>query len=82
VLCMRRAIPYHITFAGPALALATLLTYMPSRTGAAAPIRSCSQVQVLRQASVDVRCVFRFQTHHTHIHTHTKKKRGGRAQPS
>lgn len=54
---MRRAIPYHITFTGPALALATLLTYLPSRAGAA-PVRACSQIQVLRQASVDVKCVF------------------------
>jgi len=52
---MRRAIPFHITFTGPALALATLLPYMPSRTGAAAPIRACSHVQVLRQATVDVK---------------------------
>ena len=62
VLCMRRAIPYHITFTGPALALATLLTYLPSRAGAA-PGRACSQIQVLRQASVDVKCVFSLPTH-------------------
>ncbi|KAI0277146.1 hypothetical protein BGY98DRAFT_1090037 [Russula aff. rugulosa BPL654] len=46
VLCMRRAIPYHVTFTGPPLALATLLTYMPSRMGAA---------PLLRQISVDVK---------------------------
>jgi hypothetical protein len=53
---MRRAIPYHVTFTGPPLALATLLTYMPSRMGAAA-VRACSQIQLLRQTSVDVKCV-------------------------
>jgi hypothetical protein len=53
---MRRAIPYHITFTGPPFALATLLSYLPSRTGAAA-VRACSQIQVLRQTSVDVKCV-------------------------
>jgi len=53
---MRTAIPYHITFTGPAMALAALLTYMPSRTGAAA-VRACSRIQVLRQTSVDVKCV-------------------------
>lgn len=54
VLCMRRAIPYHVTFTGPPLALATLLTYMPSRMGAA-PVRACSGIQLLRQISVDVK---------------------------
>jgi len=54
VLCMRTPIPYHITFTGPAMALATLLTYMPSRTGAP-PVRACSRIQVLRQTSVDVK---------------------------
>ena len=58
VLCMRRAIPYHITFTGPGLALTTLLTYMPSRTGAAA-VRACSRIQLIRQTSVDVKCVCR-----------------------
>jgi hypothetical protein len=53
---MRRAIPYHVTFTGPPLALATLLTYMPSRMGAAA-VRACSRIQLLRQTSVDVKCV-------------------------
>ncbi|KAH9983012.1 hypothetical protein BJV74DRAFT_852374 [Russula compacta] len=53
VLCMRRAIPYHITFTGAAQALTTLLTYLPSRTGAA-PVRACSRIQVLRQTTVDV----------------------------
>lgn len=56
VVCMRRAIPYHVTFTGPPLALATLLTYMPSRMGAAA-VRACSRIQLLRQTSVDVKCV-------------------------
>jgi hypothetical protein len=51
---MRRAIPYHVTFTGPPLALATLLTYMPSRMGAA-PVRACSRIQLLRQTSVDVK---------------------------
>ena len=54
---MRRPIPYHITFTGPAQALATLLAYLPSRMGAA-PVRACSQVQVLRQTSVDAKYVF------------------------
>ncbi|KAN0118644.1 hypothetical protein V8E52_005067 [Russula decolorans] len=54
VVCMRRAIPYHVTFTGPPLALATLLTYMPSRMGAA-PVRACSRIQLLRQTSVDVK---------------------------
>ena len=53
---MRRAIPYHVTFTGAPLALATLLTYMPSRMGAA-PVRACSRIQLLRQTSVDVKCV-------------------------
>lgn len=57
VLCIRRAIPYHVTFTGPAQALATLLTYLPSRMGAA-PVRACSRIQVLRQTSVDARYVF------------------------
>ena len=56
VVCMRRAIPYHITFIGPGLALTTLLTYMPSRTGAAA-VRACSRIQLIRQTSVDAKCV-------------------------
>jgi len=51
---MRRAIPYHVTFTGPPLALATLLTYMPSRMGAAA-VRACSRIKLLRQTSVDVK---------------------------
>ncbi|KAI9507617.1 hypothetical protein F5148DRAFT_89383 [Russula earlei] len=54
VLCMRGTIPYHITFMGSAMALATLLTYLPSRTGAP-PIRACSRIQILRQTSVDVK---------------------------
>jgi len=54
VVCMRRAIPYHITFTGPGLALTTLLTYMPSRTGAAA-VRACSRIQLIRQTSVDAK---------------------------
>jgi hypothetical protein len=58
VVCMRRAIPYHITFTGPGLALTTLLTYMPSRTGAAA-VRACSRIQLIRQTSVDAKCVCR-----------------------
>ena len=53
---MRRTIPYHVTFTGPPLALATLLTYMPSRMGAA-PVRARSRIQLLRQTSVDVKCV-------------------------
>ncbi|KAI0000294.1 hypothetical protein BJV77DRAFT_939272 [Russula vinacea] len=52
VLCMRRAIPYHISFTGPTLALTTLITYMPSRTGAAA-VRACSRIQLIRQTTVD-----------------------------
>jgi hypothetical protein len=56
VLCMRRPIPYHFTFTGPALALTTLVAYMPSRTGAA-PVRACSRIQLLRQTSVDVKYV-------------------------
>lgn len=54
VLCMRRAIPYHISFTGPTLALTTLITYMPSRTGAAA-VRACSRIQLIRQTTVDVK---------------------------
>ncbi|KAH9959786.1 hypothetical protein BC827DRAFT_1134211 [Russula dissimulans] len=54
VLCMRTAISYHITFTGPPMALAALLTYMPSRAGAA-PVRACSRIQVLRQTSVDAK---------------------------
>ncbi|KAI0301225.1 hypothetical protein B0F90DRAFT_1628688 [Multifurca ochricompacta] len=54
VWCMRHPIQYHITFTGPAVSLATLLTYMPSRTGAS-PIRACSRIQLLRQTTVDVK---------------------------
>ncbi|KAI0249064.1 hypothetical protein BJV78DRAFT_1231044 [Lactifluus subvellereus] len=54
VMCMRHPIPYHITFTGSAVSLATLLTYMPSRTGAA-PVRACSRIQLLRQTTVDVK---------------------------
>ncbi|KAH9979916.1 hypothetical protein BGW80DRAFT_1163470 [Lactifluus volemus] len=53
ILCMRRPIPYHVAFIGSAVSLAILLSYMPSRTGAA-PIRACSRIQLLRQTTVDV----------------------------
>lgn len=68
VLCMRRAIPYHVTFTGPPLALATLLTYMPSRMGAA-PVRACSRIQLLRQTSVDVKCVRLTSPSANHVQT-------------
>ena len=54
---MRHPIPYHIAFTGSAVSLATLLTYMPSRTGAA-PVRACSRIQLLRQTTVDVKWVY------------------------
>jgi hypothetical protein len=56
ILCLRSPIPYHVAFTGSAISLASLLTYMPSRTGAA-PVRACSRVQLLRQTTVDVKCV-------------------------
>ncbi|KAI0042390.1 hypothetical protein FA95DRAFT_1564348 [Auriscalpium vulgare] len=54
VFCLTRAIPFHISFTGSAVALATLLPFMPSRNGQALS-KSCASIRVLRQSSVDVR---------------------------
>ncbi|KAI0269976.1 hypothetical protein BC834DRAFT_864329 [Gloeopeniophorella convolvens] len=55
VLCMRRAIPYHVVFAGPAVALATLLPVLPSRSGMPSVRGARARIQLLRQTSVDVK---------------------------
>ncbi|KAI0064109.1 hypothetical protein BV25DRAFT_1869547 [Artomyces pyxidatus] len=54
VFCMNRPIPFHIAFVGSAMSLATLLPYMPSRSGQALG-KPCTRIQILRQSTVDVK---------------------------
>ncbi|KAA1469675.1 hypothetical protein DENSPDRAFT_835329 [Dentipellis sp. KUC8613] len=52
VFHMRQPIPFHLSFSGSAMSLASLLPFLP--TQGQSPTKSCMRIQVLRQTSIDV----------------------------
>lgn len=53
IFCMSQPIPFHLTFESSALSLASFLPFGP--TSGATGTRRATQIQVMRQSSVDVR---------------------------
>lgn len=57
IFCMSEPIPFYLTFKSTALSLAAFLPFGPVTTPYASSKRH-TRIQLLRQSTVDVRCVF------------------------
>jgi len=55
IFCMNQPIPFHLSFVSSASSLASLLPLMPTTNKHYSPSKMCTRIQLLRQASVDVK---------------------------